>query len=148
MKICQYLRLHMKIICRRFHIKTTSPFWDMCTWDIRKVCLQTFRNNRIRCKLAYVFKKFTNFMGKNSSILRIKKAKFLGYCFIRILKRAPLHAFSWEGLVMFFRMLFLESLQNVQLIMNIGNFLSSSLNRKWKWNNKKKWVNTWKAEVF
>ena len=41
--ICQYLRLHMKIICRRFHIKTPFTSWDMHTWDMRRVCLQTFR---------------------------------------------------------------------------------------------------------
>ena len=44
LEICQYLHLHMKIICWRFHIKTPFTFWDMCTWDMWKVCLQTFRN--------------------------------------------------------------------------------------------------------
>ena len=34
LKICQYIRLHMKIIvCRRFHIKTPFTFWEMRTWD-------------------------------------------------------------------------------------------------------------------
>ena len=46
-KICQYRRLHMKIICWRFHIKTRFVFWDMRTWDMWKVPLQTFRNNKI-----------------------------------------------------------------------------------------------------
>ena len=47
LKICQYLRLHMKLICWRFHIKTPFTFWDMRTWDMWKVCLQTYRNNQI-----------------------------------------------------------------------------------------------------
>ena len=34
----------MKIICRRFQIKTPFTFWDKRTWDIWKVCLQTFIN--------------------------------------------------------------------------------------------------------
>ena len=48
LKICQYLPLHMKIIRRRFHIDTPFTFWDIHTWDICKVRLQTSRNNRIR----------------------------------------------------------------------------------------------------
>ena len=47
LKICQYLHLYMKIICRRFHIKTHFAFWFVCTWDMWKVCSPTFRNNRI-----------------------------------------------------------------------------------------------------
>ena len=46
LKICQYLRRHMKIICRRFHIKTPFTFWNMCTYICEK------------------FEKFTNFKGK------------------------------------------------------------------------------------
>ena len=33
----------MKIICRRFHVKTPFTFADMPTWDMWKVYLQTFR---------------------------------------------------------------------------------------------------------
>ena len=47
LKICQYLRLHIKVICRRFCIKKLFPFWDTHTSGMWKVCLQTFRNNRI-----------------------------------------------------------------------------------------------------
>ena len=47
LKMCQYLRLHMKIICWRFHNKTPFNFWDLRRWHVWKVCLQTFRNNRI-----------------------------------------------------------------------------------------------------
>ena len=32
-------------------------------------------------KISQLFKKFTNFTGKNSRILRIKSAKFSGYSF-------------------------------------------------------------------
>ena len=33
LKICQYLRLHMKIMCRRFHIKTPLLF-KICAREI------------------------------------------------------------------------------------------------------------------
>ena len=46
LKIWHYFCLHMKIICRRFHIKTSFTFWDMRTWVMWKVGLQTYRNNR------------------------------------------------------------------------------------------------------
>ena len=46
-QIWKYLPPHMKIICWRFHIKTPFTFWDMRTWNMWKVCLQTFRNNRM-----------------------------------------------------------------------------------------------------
>ena len=45
MKTCHYFRLHMKTTSSRFHIKTLFTFWDVCTWDMWKVCLQTLRNN-------------------------------------------------------------------------------------------------------
>ena len=47
LEICEYLCLHMKIMCWRFHTKTPFTFWDIRTCDIWKVCLQTFRNSRI-----------------------------------------------------------------------------------------------------
>ena len=46
MQIWKSEYLHLKIICWRFHIKTTFTFWDMCMCDMWKICLQTFRNNR------------------------------------------------------------------------------------------------------
>ena len=52
LKICLYHCPHMKIICRRLHIKTISTFWDMHTRDMWQVCSQTFRNNRRCWKLA------------------------------------------------------------------------------------------------
>ena len=71
----------MKIICRRFHIKTTFAFWGMRTWNMWKACLQTFRNNRIRQKLSYFLRNLQDSRSHDSKILRIKKAKFSGYCF-------------------------------------------------------------------
>ena len=38
LRICHYLRLHMKIIFWRFHIKTHFTFWDMRTWVMWNVC--------------------------------------------------------------------------------------------------------------
>ena len=47
---------------------------------MRKVCLQTFRNNRI-CKISLpTFKEIYNVTVNNSSTVRIKKAKFSGLC--------------------------------------------------------------------
>ena len=80
MKICQYLCLHMKIICWRYHIKTPS-FWDTPTWDMFKVCLQTFQNNRICYKLANMLRNVQTSRTNNSRILRIKNAKISRYCF-------------------------------------------------------------------
>ena len=37
-----------KVICRRFHINTPFTFWHLRTWYMWKVCLQTFRNKRMR----------------------------------------------------------------------------------------------------
>ena len=81
MNICQYLRLHMKIICWRFHIRTPFTFWDLCTWNMWKVCLQTFRNNRICWKLAYCLRNPEISRANNSKIVRIKNVNFSGYCF-------------------------------------------------------------------
>ena len=81
MNTCQYLRLHMKIICWRFHSKAPSSSWDMSTWGMWKVCLQTLRNNRICWKLAYFLRNLRTLRINNSKILRVKNAKFSGYCF-------------------------------------------------------------------
>ena len=70
-----------KNICRRFYSKTSSTFWDMRTKDMWKVCLQTFRNNRRRYKLAYFLRNLQTSRANNSRILRIKSAKFSRYCF-------------------------------------------------------------------
>ena len=80
MRICQYLRPCIKMICSRFHIKT--PFWDMCTWDMWKACLQTYRSNRIYEKLAYFLRNSQISRTNSPWILRIKNAKFSGCCFI------------------------------------------------------------------
>ena len=58
LKICQYIRLHVKIIWWRFRVK--KRFWDMRTWDMWKICLQT-----LACflKISLLFTKFTNFAG-------------------------------------------------------------------------------------
>ena len=44
---------------------------------MREVCLQTFRNDRI----AYFLRKMPTSRVNNSRALRIKNAKFSGYCF-------------------------------------------------------------------
>ena len=81
MKICQYLCLHMKIICWRFHVKIPFTFWVTRMWDMWNVCLQTFRDNKICWKLVYFLRNLQTLRANNSRILRIKNAKFSGYCF-------------------------------------------------------------------
>ena len=46
MKILQDICLHIKIVPRRLRIITSFTFWDMCTLDMRYICLQTYRNNQ------------------------------------------------------------------------------------------------------
>ena len=83
--IRQFLRLHIIIIIIiilwRIHIKTPFTFWDMHTEEMWKVCLGTLRNNSICQKLAYFLRNFKTSRVNNSRILRIKNAKFSGYCF-------------------------------------------------------------------
>ena len=40
LKIFQYNCPHMKKTFWRFHIKTPFVFWDICLWDMWKVCFQ------------------------------------------------------------------------------------------------------------
>ena len=68
-------------ICRRFHIKTPFTLWDTRTWDMWKICLQTFRNNRIYQKIVYFLRTLQNLRVNNSRILRIKNVKFSGSSF-------------------------------------------------------------------
>ena len=81
LKTYQYLHLHMKITFRRFHIETPFTFWDRRTWYMWKVCLQTFRNNIIRWKLACFLRNLQTLRANNSVIFRFKIVKFSGYCF-------------------------------------------------------------------
>ena len=53
----------------------------MRTLDIQNICLQTYRNNRIRSKVAYFLRKIQILRANNSRILRIQNAKFSGYYF-------------------------------------------------------------------
>ena len=76
MKIYQYLRLHMKMISRRFYIITLFTFWDIRTRGIWNVCLQTCRNNRICLKVVYFLRKTQTSRVNNSRILRFKNATF------------------------------------------------------------------------
>ena len=56
-------------------------FWDMRTLDLRNVCLQTYRDNWIRQKVAYFLRKMQSLGVNNSRILRIQNGKFSGYHF-------------------------------------------------------------------
>ena len=80
-KICQYLRLHTKAICWRFHIKSPFTFWDMHMWNMWKVCLQTFSKNRISWKLAYFLRNLQTSRVNNLKTLTTENVKFSRYCF-------------------------------------------------------------------
>ena len=75
--------LGMKIIRGRFHIKTPFTFSDMHSWDMWQVSTQTFRNNRIRKRLAYFLRNLHTSWANISRILSIKKANFWEYCFYK-----------------------------------------------------------------
>ena len=62
-------------------IITPFTFWDMRTLDLRNVCLQTYRDNWIRQKVAYFLRKMQSLGVNNSRILRIQNEKFSGYHF-------------------------------------------------------------------
>ena len=53
----------------------------MHTLDMHNVYLQTYRNNRIRKKVAYFLRKIQTSGANNSRILRIQNAEFSGYYF-------------------------------------------------------------------
>ena len=69
----------MKIISQRFHVKTPCTFWDVHTWDVKKVCLQTLRNNIIRQKLAYFLRTLRTLRANNLRVLGNKKATTTNY---------------------------------------------------------------------
>ena len=58
-----------------------GTFWDMRTLDLRNVCLQTYRNNSIRWKVAYFLRRIHTLQVNKSRILRIQNAKCSGYQF-------------------------------------------------------------------
>ena len=84
MKILQYIRLRVKNIITQIRIVKPLTFWDMRTLDLRNVCFQTYRNNRIRLKVAYFLRKMQTLRVNNSWILRIQNVTFLGYYFYMI----------------------------------------------------------------
>ena len=66
-------------MCRRFRIIIQVTYWDIRTRDIRNICLQTYRNNRICKKVTYFLRKIQTSWLNYSRILWIKNAKFSGY---------------------------------------------------------------------
>ena len=63
-------------------ITTPFTFLDMRTLNIQNVCLQTYRKDRIRQKVAYFLRKIQTLRANNSRILKIKNAKFSGYFYM------------------------------------------------------------------
>ena len=52
LKICQYLRLHMKIICRRFHINTLKHLlhFEICPREVRYVKSFVYKHSETKEK--------------------------------------------------------------------------------------------------
>ena len=115
MKVCQYLRLHMKMIYWIFQIKTPFTFWDMRTWDMWKVCFQTFRNKRICQKLACFLKNLQTSRVNNSIILTINSAELSGYC-LKVIKNTLLDKLENP-----------ESLKKIATVRELFNKCSHSL---------------------
>ena len=81
MKIWQYFRLHLKIICWRFHIKNLSLF-EICAREIwEKFVYKHSETIGYVQKLAHFLRNLQTSRASNSRIHRIKNAKFSGYCF-------------------------------------------------------------------
>ena len=81
MKIYQYLCILMKRICSKFHIETPFTFWDMRTRNMWKVCLQTFRNNRICKKLAYYLRNLKLHRQLTREFLVLRMRNFQAFVF-------------------------------------------------------------------
>ena len=70
-----------KKIFWKFRILSPENYQVTHPLGLRNVCLQTYRNNRIREKVAYFLRKIQTLLVNNSKILRTKKTKFSGYYF-------------------------------------------------------------------
>ena len=69
-----------KKVPRRLRIITPFIFFKYADFlNIQNVCLQIYRNNRIREKVAYFLRKIQTLQANNSRILKIQNAKFSGY---------------------------------------------------------------------
>ena len=80
MKIYQCIRLHMKnSITQIAHYNAFPFFLDMCSLDLRIVCLQTNRNNILKSSLF--FKKIRTLRANKLRIFGIQIAKFSGQYF-------------------------------------------------------------------
>ena len=80
---CRYknLAIHSSLHKKVSRIVTPFTFWDMRTWDLRNVCLQTCRSNRIHQKVHYFLRKIQTLWANNSRIIRIQNAKCPRYQF-------------------------------------------------------------------
>ena len=80
-KSCNTFNFIQKIVSHRLRIITPFTIWHMRSVDLRNDCLQIYRNNRIRSKVAYFLRKIQTLRVNNSRILTIKNAKFSGHYF-------------------------------------------------------------------
>ena len=105
MKIYQYLRLHIKIICQRFCSIILFSFWDIRTRDIWSDCLQTYRNNRVFLKVAYFLRKIQTSRVNNSRIIKFKNANFqrIVFTWVRLIEFYIRLACSWQTLLQVLR---------------------------------------------
>ena len=77
MNFLQYIRLHIKTrITQIAHYNTFHPLRYTHS-RYAKFCLQMYRNNSIREKLAYFLRKIQTSRANNSRSLRIQNAKFI-----------------------------------------------------------------------
>ena len=73
--------LILKYFIEDFPWKNLSTLWDMHTWLMWKLSIQTFRNHVICWKLVNVLRNLQASRADNSIICRIKNTKISEYCF-------------------------------------------------------------------
>ena len=73
LKICQYLCLHMKAICWRFHIKIPFTFWDMPAGDMWK---------KKKKKITYFLRILQTSRASNGQLLELRMRNFHSIVFV------------------------------------------------------------------
>ena len=79
--MCQYFRFNMKIMSQNISYKNTSYFLRYAHVRYEKSLSTNIQKRQNMLKISLLFKKFTKSRANNSRTLRIKNAKFSGYCF-------------------------------------------------------------------
>ena len=92
----------VSVFCIIYMYNLFSSFREFTYQPPIIVRLQTYINDKIRWKVAYFLRKIQTLRVNYSRILRIKNAKFSGYCFRTIIRRfSNLCSFTFEAKLRF-----------------------------------------------